>query len=107
MNLGKLVVGGNNDFTTPGISLAAAAAEELPVDSTRFMQFRGDNVKPSEVGDVWTKLNVCASTRHVGGNGNASRPPGFRNDHGLAEVLSCVEQLVLQISIRQERAEMF
>lgn len=58
------------------------------------MAFRADDVQPPRFADTGTKLDVRASSRHVGGDGDRTGISGVRDDFRLALVLLCVQHIV-------------
>src|SRR5688572_31713483 len=65
------------------VALARAATEELPVDARRVVEFGGDDVQAARLGDAGPQLDVGAAPGHVGGDGEAARLAGARDDLGL------------------------
>ncbi len=57
--------------------------------------------------DVSPELDVCSSSGHIGGDGDASGSPGLGDDVGFGFVLSGVEDFVLNFFFSQDFGEVF
>ena len=79
-----------------GIALPGTAAEQLTVDTLRFVTLRCDDMQAAEPGNSFAQNNIGAPPCHVGGNGYSSPLPGQRNDAGLFFVPDGIQDLELQ-----------
>ena len=78
---------------------------QLIVDSACLMQLGGDDMKSSEFGHFRAQDDICSSSCHIGCDGDASRLPGFGNDHGLDEVLPGQAEAMVHESIVDPNAD--
>src|SRR5215510_4374330 len=92
----ELVLERRDHLETPGITLAPAAAEELPIDASGLVKFRGNHVQPPALGDTRRELDVGATARHVRGHGDAVGLAGHGRGLGLALVVAGVEHAMLE-----------
>ena len=74
----QIVVQGEVLAEGAGIALAAAAADQLPVDAAGVVHFGADDVQAAQLGHALAELDVRAAAGHVGRDGDLARQAGAR-----------------------------
>src|SRR5215813_3834246 len=87
----QLVLERHDRLEATRVSLPAAAAEQLAVDSPGLMKLGCDHVQPAGPFDLPPKANVGPAAGHVRGHGKPTGLAGLRDDLGLLLVLSRIE----------------
>jgi hypothetical protein len=89
------------------ISLPATTAEQLPVDTSSFVQLRRKDVQTAESSHSVAKCDICAAACHVGRHGYVSHLTGFGDDQSFAEILPGIKQLMGETPLLHQVAQMF
>ena len=67
----------------PGSPWRAAAADQLPIDAGRVVQFRANHTQAPEFRDAFAQFNIGPPAGHVGRHRHSSRLTGPGDDVGL------------------------
>lgn len=103
----ELVFERDDGLRATGVSLSGAPAEQLPVDTSRFVSFGRDNVQTAEFGDASTQFYIGTPARHVGCHGNLASMAGRGHNLGLFPVPDSVQDVVFETPCLKLFAEPF
>src|SRR5690606_24241231 len=101
----EVVLEGDVELRRARVALAAGAAAELPVDTTRVVPLGADDGKAAGLAYARPELDVGTAAGHVRRDGDAAGVACFGDDLGLALVLLGVEDVVRDAAELQHAAQ--
>src|SRR5262245_56606325 len=105
--LQQLVLQRQQELTAARIALATAAAEQLAIDAQRLVPLRAEHVQPARVDHFLGRLDVGATTGHVGCDRHLALLSCERNDLRLLLMEARVEDLMVHASLGEAPAQLF
>src|SRR5882672_4235395 len=93
--LHQVVFQRDEEAARPGVALPPRPTAQLVVDAPALVTLGADDVKPAHVRHTRAEHDVRASTGHVRCNRDGAGLASLGDDAGLALVLLCVEDVVL------------
>src|SRR5262249_509686 len=105
VNQKDLVLQRNDRLAAAGVTLPRTAAEQLPIDPTRFVVFGENHMQATALRYALWQTNVGAPSSHVGGDCHTSRLRSPRHHIGLVAILLGIEQRMLDANLPQNAAD--
>ena len=87
------------------VSLAGAAAHQLPVDARRLVIFSQHHTQPAPLGYAFTQGDVGAASSHIGRDSDGSGLPGCGHHGCLVGVLARIEYNMRESTAIQHTTE--
>jgi len=85
-----------------GVTLASAAAKELPINTPCLVSFGRNNVQAPPLCHPWCQMDICAPASHIRRHHDTPWLTGMGDDFGLCPVLPGIENLMGETSRSQE-----